>query len=90
MMLADLMFLAVPVVIVLGFIAFFVVVVGTAFKVFLSVLRFLFSAPEAPTPLAPPGERHCRQRGCGQANRSGARFCARCGARLSRDWDLRA
>lgn len=87
-MLADFGFVAVPIVILLGIVAFFAFVAVVIFKLVAGVFRTLFGTEAEQNQHMYSAEAHfgparlCDQPRCGHANPPTARFCARCGARL--------
>ncbi|MCK4341130.1 MAG: hypothetical protein KAY37_05330 [Phycisphaerae bacterium] len=83
MLLADLVIVWVGVVLLVGFVGFFVIVIGAVLRFFAFLFRPLFRNErrlrrhaEAP-PM--PAARFCENPRCGCLNPGGARYCARCG-----------
>ncbi len=83
MMVADMGFMAISFIALIGFFGFFLVLLTLGVKIIWSGFRGVFSLLE---PGMPPDQRTiaCKHFGCGARNPRGARFCARCG-RSTRD-----
>lgn len=88
MMVADGMFGAIAIVMVVGFFGFFFVAAMALFRLVGTVFRRLFmigcNGDESPQQVgAVPRDAHCRNPQCRHTNISSARYCARCGQRLT-------
>jgi hypothetical protein len=86
MMLAEAILVWVGIVFAIGFLGFFVVLLGLAFRLLRYVFRVLARKPARGMDSVVPviGRRvTCSQPRCGHANRAGAKYCSRCGAPLA-------
>lgn len=92
MMLADgVVFVWVGIVLVAGFVTFFVVLASVVFRFLRALVRMLTGAGwrEPPQRAAPRRGwgRLCHDPRCGHVNADTARYCARCGKRLNAGCD---
>lgn len=74
-------------ILVIGFVAFFAVLISMILRGLRFVFRLLASDSPGPQTDSLPEYRVCPHPGCGQVNTPGARYCARCGRALrTRKW----
>ncbi len=87
MVVAEFGFVLVPLVMLVGVIAFFVFIATVVFKAIAGGFRAIFGVgPDAPAEWSQErgicAARNCEEPRCGHSNPPMARFCARCGSRL--------